>query len=116
MILKHLFIVTKKKINELWHKMSNIATQLRHSNIADGALKRVRKNYGKKNRRHYRKRKTKIQSIFKDKEGTFIIEKLARDAIDRCKLPKAIELSKKLGYNRDDIIVREETSIAETFS
>ena len=33
--------------------------------------------------------------------------------IERCKLPEAIELRKKLGYNHDDIMVREETSIAD---
>ena len=46
MILKHLFIITRKKINELWHKMCVIETQLGHSNIADVALKKIRKYYG----------------------------------------------------------------------
>ena len=27
------------------------------------------------------------------------------DIIDRCKLPEAIELRKKLGYNHDDIMI-----------
>ena len=31
----------------------------------------------------------------------------------KCKLPEAIELRKKLGYNHDDIMVQELTSIAE---
>ena len=53
-----------KKINELWHKMSHIETQLGHSNIADSMLKRIRKYCGKKNKRHYRRRKIKIQSTF----------------------------------------------------
>ena len=30
-----------------------------------------------------------------------------------CKLPEAIELRKKLGYNHSNIIIREKTSIAE---
>ena len=59
------------------------------------------------------KKKKRYKSFFKDKDGIFIIEKLTRDIIQRCKLPKAIELSKKLGYNHDDIMVKEETSIAE---
>ena len=41
------------------------------------------------------------------------MEKLVRDVIEHCKLPEAFELRKKLGYNHDDILVREETSIAE---
>ena len=39
--------------------------------------------------------------------------KLTHDIIDRCKLPEAIELRKKLGYNHDDTMIQEETSIAE---
>ena len=42
-----------------------------------------------------------------------MIEKLTRDIIEHCKLPEAIELRKKLGYNHDDIMVREETLTAE---
>ena len=50
----------KEDIIELWNKMSNIEIQLGHSNIADVALKRIRKYCGKKNKRHHGKRKTKI--------------------------------------------------------
>ena len=46
----------KEDIIELWNKMSNIEIQLRHSNIADVALRRIKKNYGKKNKKYYRKR------------------------------------------------------------
>ena len=66
-----------------------------------------------KNKRHYRRRKQKYKAYFKGEEDVFIIEKLARDIIEHCKLPEAIELRKILGYNHDDIMVREETSIAE---
>ena len=55
----------------------------------------------------------KYKAFFKGKEGIFIIEKLTLDIIECCKLPKAIEFRKKLGYNHDDIMVHEETSIAE---
>ena len=42
MVLKHLFIATKKKkIFELWQKMSDIEIQIGHSNIADVVLKVV---------------------------------------------------------------------------
>ena len=57
--------------------------------------------------------KQKYKAFFEGKTGIFIIEKLARDIIERSKLPEAIEFRTKLGYNHDDIIVREETSIAE---
>ena len=42
-----------------------------------------------------------------------LFEKLTRDIIECCKLPKTIELRKKLGYNHNDIMVWEEASIAE---
>ena len=51
----------RENIIELWQKMSDIEIQLRHSNISNVALKRIRKYCGKKNnKRHYRRRKTKI--------------------------------------------------------
>ena len=53
------------------------------------------------------------KAYFEGETGVFIIEKLTSDIIERCKLPEAIELRKKIGYNHDDIMVREETSIAE---
>ena len=42
-----------------------------------------------------------------------LLKKLTHNIIERCKLPEVIELRKKLGYNHDDIMVQEETSIAE---
>ena len=72
-----------------------------------------KKEYCGKKIKDNRKRKKKCKAFFKDKDGIFIIERLTRDIIERCKLPKAIELRKKLGYNHKDIIICEETSIAE---
>ena len=57
--------------------------------------------------------KQKYKGFFEGETGIFIIEKLTRDIIERCKLPEAIELRKILGCNHNDIVVREETSIAE---
>ena len=54
----------RENVIELWQEMSNIETQLGHSNIANVALKRIRKYSGKKNKRHYRRRKRKTQNIF----------------------------------------------------
>ena len=57
--------------------------------------------------------KRKYKAFFGGETGNFITENLTRDITERCKLPEAIELRKKLGYNHDDIMVWEETSIAE---
>ena len=54
----------KENIVESWEKMSDTEVQLGHSNIANVALKRIRKYSGKKNKRHYRRRKRKTQNIF----------------------------------------------------
>ena len=54
----------KQNIIELWQKVSNVETQIKHSNIWDVALKRIKKYYGKKTKKHHGRRKTKIQSIF----------------------------------------------------
>ena len=102
----------EKKVNELWHKMSDIEIQLGHSNIADPVLKRIRIYCSKKTKDITTEEKQKYKAYFKGKEGVFIIEKHARDIIES-KLPEAIELRKRLGYNHGGIIVQEETSIAE---
>ena len=46
----------KEDIIELWNKMSAIKTRIKHSNVCDIALRRIRKYCGKKNKRHYRRR------------------------------------------------------------
>ena len=93
--------------------MSDIEIQLGHSNIADVILKRIRKYLGEKTKHMTKEEKEQYRCYFENKKGVFIIGKLPRDVIERCKLPEAIELRKKLGYNHDDIMIREETSIAE---
>ena len=67
----------------------------------------------KKTKNITEKEKEKYKAFIEGETGIFIIEKLTRDVIQRCKLPEAIELRKKLGYNHDDIMIWEETSIAE---
>ena len=103
----------KENIIELWNKMSDIEIQLRHSNIYDIALKRIRKYCGKKTKDITEEEKENYEAFFKGQIGIFIIEKLTHDITERCKLPEAIKLRKKLGYNHDDIMVREERSIVE---
>ena len=58
-----------------------------------------------------KKKKKHMKAYFKGE--TCITDKLTRGIIERCKLPEAIELRKKLGYNHDDIIFHEEISVAE---
>ena len=50
----------KEDIIELWQKVSDLEKQIKHSIICDIALKRIRKYCGKRNERHYRRRKTKM--------------------------------------------------------
>ena len=97
----------------MWNKISDVGIQLRHSNIYHIALERIKKYCEKKTKDIAEEEKEKYKAFFKDETGIFIIEKLTRDIIERCKLPKAIELRKNLGHNHDNIMVREETSIAE---
>ena len=99
----------KEDIIELWNKMSDIEIQLGHSNICDIALKRIRKYCGKKTKDITEEEKEKYKAFFESETGILIIEKLTRGIIERCKLPEAIELRK----NHGNIMIREETSIAE---
>ena len=80
---------------ELWQKMSDTEIQLEHSSIADIVLKRIREHCSKK-KKTLQKKKTKKKAFFEGEEGVFIIEKLARDIIERCKLLKAIEFRQKI--------------------
>ena len=93
--------------------MRDVQIQTNHTNIADAALKRIRKYCGKKTKDITEEEKEKYKAFFEGETGIFIIEKLTRDIIERCKLPEAIELRKKLGYNHGNIMTWEETSIAE---
>ena len=93
--------------------MSHIKIQLRHSNICHFALERIRTYCRKKAKDMTKEEKEKFKACFEGEIGIFIIEKLTRDITERCKLPESIELRKKLGYNHDDIMIWEETSIAE---
>ena len=81
----------KEDVIELWQKMSDLETQIKHSNICDIALKRIRKYCGKKTKDITEEEKQKYKAFFEGETGIFIIQKLARDIIERCKLPEAIE-------------------------
>ena len=85
--------------------MSDIELQLGHSNIDDVALKKIEKYYGKKTKNITEEEKEKYKALFEGETGIFVIEKLTRDITERCKLPEATQLSKKLGYNHEVIMV-----------
>ena len=106
------YYIEEKIVTELWLKMSYFGTETGLLNIDNAALKWIRK-YDKKTKNITIEENEKYKAFFEGEEGAFIIEKLVRDIIERCKLPKAIEFIKKLGYNHDNIMVRKETSIAE---
>ena len=103
----------KEDLIELWNKMSDIEIQLRHSNIYHIALERIKRYCGKKTKDITEEEKEKYQAFFEGETGILIIETLTRDIIECCKLPEAIELRKKLGYNHDNIMVQEEAPKAE---
>ena len=85
----------KENIIELWQKLSDVKIKIKHSNIFDIALKRVKKYYGKKKKKSIaEEEKQKDKAYFKGERGIFIIEKLVRYIIERCKLPEVIELRK----------------------
>ena len=75
--------------------MNDVKKETGHLNIADAALRRIKKYCGKKTKDITKKEK-KNKAFFQGKDGVFIIEKLTRDIIERCKLRKAIELRKKI--------------------
>ena len=81
--------------------------KIKHSNISGVALKRIRKHCGKKTKTIMKEEKQKYKAYLEGETGIFIIKKLTRDIIERCKLPQAIELRKKLGYNHDDTMIHD---------
>ena len=93
--------------------MGDVEKQTNHSNIANVVLRRIKKYCSKKAKSSTEGKKQKYKAYFEGEKGIFIIEKLTCNVIERCKLPEAIELRKKLGYNHEDIMAHEETSIAE---
>ena len=99
--------------NVLMAKMGDIEIKLDHSNIADAVLKRIRKIHGRNRKNITEEEMRRYKKLFEGKKDVFIIEKVAIDVTERCKLPKSIDLRKKLEYNHNDIMIREETSIAE---
>ena len=63
----------KEDIIELWQKMNDVKKETGHLNIADAALRRIKKYCGK-NKRHYKKRKKTIKHFFKVKMVTLLLK------------------------------------------
>ena len=58
-----------------------------------------------KKQKNIKREKQKYKGFFEGETGIFIIEKLTRDITERCKLPEAIELRKKVGHNNHNTMV-----------
>ena len=74
--------------------MSDFEIQLRHSNIFILPWKELKSIVEKKPKDITKEEKEKYKVFFEGETGIFIIKKLTRDLIERCKLPEAIELRK----------------------
>ena len=59
-------------------------------------LKELESIFEKKTKDITEEEKQRYKAFFKNEKGIFIIEKLTCDIIERCKLPEAIELRKKI--------------------
>ena len=80
----------KEDIIELWQNVSDVETQIKHSNICDIALKRIRKYCGKKQKTLQKEKNKNTKHFLKIKKVFLLLKKLTRDIIERCKLPEAI--------------------------
>ena len=69
-------------MTELWQKMRDVQIQTNHTNIADAALKRIRKYCGKKTKDITEEEKNIYKAFFEGEAGVFIIEKLTRDIMN----------------------------------
>ena len=78
--------------------MSDLKTQIKHSNICDIALKRIRKYCGKKTKDITEEEKQKYKAFFEGETGIFIIEKLARDILNvvNYQKPQNLKIAEKI--------------------
>ena len=66
----------KEDIIELWNKMSNIEIQLRHSNIADVALRRIKRITAKKQKALQKKKNKNMKHFLKMKKVFSLLKNL----------------------------------------
>ena len=75
----------RESIIELRQKLKDVERQIGHSNIADVALKTIRKYCGKKTKDITEEEKEIYKALFAGEDDIFIIEKRTRDITERCK-------------------------------
>ena len=73
----------KEDIFKFWPKMNDVKREIGHSNIAEAVLRRIKK-YDEKTK-DITENEKKYKTLFKDKKGIFIIEKVTRDITKRRK-------------------------------
>ena len=66
----------KEEIRELWQKMKDVEIQKNHTNIADAALKGIRKYCGKKQKTLQKKKKIYIKHFLKVKQVFSLLKNL----------------------------------------
>ena len=66
----------KENIIELWQKLRDLKTQIKHSNICDITLKRIKKYYGKKQKTSQKKKNKNIKHILKAKQVFLLLKSL----------------------------------------
>ena len=66
----------KENIIELWQKVNDVETQIKHSNICDVALKRIKKYYGKKTKNTTEEENKNTKHILKSKQVFLLLKNL----------------------------------------
>ena len=66
----------KEDVIELWQKVSDLKTQIKHSNICDIALTRIRKYCRKKTKDITEEEKQKYKAFFEDERGILLLKSL----------------------------------------
>ena len=64
----------KEDITELWQKVSDLEKQIKHSNICDSGLKRIKKYMAKKQKTSRKKENKNIKHVLKAKQ-VFLLSK-----------------------------------------
>ena len=66
----------KEDIIELWQKINDVKKETGHLNIADAALSRIKKYYGKKTKDITKKKKKNIKHILKVRQVVLLLKNL----------------------------------------
>ena len=66
----------KENVIELWQKVSDVKTQIKHSNVCDVTLKRIKKYHGKKKKTSLKKKNKNTKLILKAKQVFLLLKNL----------------------------------------